>query len=438
MDNFQNGLLKLGTMASNNKYLSTIKDAFQEFMPFTIIGAIGVLWSNVLVNDQTGLGAIFKPVMALEFLNPAFNALNFATISCMTLSITFIIGFTIAEKNKINSMFGGLISLAALLTVTKTSYDVILDGKTIETVSNALFSDSLGSQGLFTGMIVGIITVELFSVLFKVDSLKIKMPDVVPPQIARSFEYLIPGFISLAIISIGGLGCQLLTGYYINDLIFNFIQTPLLSIGGSLPGILTFAFISGLFWAVGLHGDNMISGVFNPIVTTLIVENQDMVLKGLQPTHITNWSWYRIFSCTGGTGMVLSLALAIFLVGKRPENKSIAKLSFVANLFNIGEVETFGLPIVLNPILIIPFILAPICTLILGYVLTSIGFCPIMYLNVPWTMPPFLYGFIASGGNIMGGVSHLLAILLATIIYIPFIKMYEKQQALDEQKQLSQ
>ncbi|WP_294580679.1 hypothetical protein [uncultured Thomasclavelia sp.] len=92
------------------------------------------------------------------------------------------------------------------------------------------------------------------------------------------------------------------------------------------------------------------------------------------------------------------------------------------------------MPIVLNPILIISFILAPIVCVIIGYILTVIGFCPIMYLNVPWTMPPFLYGFIASGGNIMGGICQLIAIVAATIIYIPFVKMYEKQQAIEDNK----
>ncbi len=430
MEKFQNVLMKVGTWASQNKYLSSIKDAFQSFMPFTIIGAIGILWSNVIVNADTGLGAIFSPIMALEFLNPAFNALNFATINCITVAITFLIGAEIAERNGLDRMFCAVLAIGSLLTVTQSSYDFVVDGEVIESITG-VFGTSLGSQGLFTGMIVGIIAVELFNLFFKFDKLKIKLPEAVPPQIARSFEYLIPGFIVMAIISILGLVCQMLTGSYVNDLIFNLIQTPLLSIGGSLPGILCFTLLIGLFWAVGLHGDNMVSGVFSPITTALIVENTEAVQAGLEPTNIVNWSWYRIFSCTGGTGMVLGLALAILIVGHRAENKSIASIGFTANLFNIMEVEAFGLPIVLNPILLVPFIVAPLVCVTLGYVLTAIGLCPIMYLNVPWTMPPFLYGFIASGGNIMGGVCQLIAVAVATIIYIPFIKMYEKQQAIE-------
>ncbi len=430
MEKFQDVLIKFGTWASQNKYLSSIKDAFQNFMPFTIIGAIGILWTNVIVNETTGLGAIFSPIMALQFLNSAFSALNFATISCITVYITFLVGSEIAERNGLARMFGAILALASLLTVTQSSYDFVVDGVVIESITG-IFETSLGSQGLFTGMIIGIVSVELFSLLFKIDKLKIKLPDAVPPQIARSFEYLIPGFIVMTTISILGLACETLTGSYLNDLIFDLIQTPLLNIGGSLPGILCFALLIGLFWSVGLHGDNMVSGVFSPITTALIVENTELVSQGLDPVNIVNYSWYRIFSCTGGTGMVLGLALAILIAGRRAENRSIASIGFSANLFNIMEVEAFGLPIVLNPILLVPFILAPLACVILGYVLTAIGLCPIMYLNVPWTMPPFLYGFIASGGNIMGGVCQMIAVGVATIIYIPFIKMYEKQQAIE-------
>ena len=133
---------------------------------------------------------------------------------------------------------------------------------------------------------------------------------------------------------------------------------------------------------------------------------------------------------------MLALTLAILLAAKRPENKSIGTLALVPNLFNIGEVNMFGVPVVLNPLLIIPFIIAPLVSMTFGYILTTIGFCPVMYIQVPWTMPPFLMGFLASGGNIMGGISQLLAVLLSVAIYFPFIKLYEKQQYQLEQDNL--
>lgn len=432
MEKFQDVLMKIGMVAGQNRYLSAIKNAFQIFVPFTIIGAIGVLWSNVICNANTGLGALIPAVMKLSFLNPAFNALNFATIGCISVAITFLVGGEIGESHKGNKMFNGLLAVIALLTVTQTSLDVALDGEVIQSVSG-IFSGSLGSKGLFTGMIVAIVSIELFNYLFTKEKLKIKLPEQVPSQIAKSFEYLIPAFITLVIVSLVGLFVNLATGLYINDVIFNMIQKPLLSIGGSLPGVLTFMFISLVFWSIGLHGDNMIGGVFTPILTTLAVGNLEAVKAGLEPVNIVNNTFHRAFFATGGTGCMLGLTLAMLIVCKRPENRSIAQLSIVPGLFNIGEVNMFGVPVVLNPILIIPFIIAPLVSVIFGYVVTMIGICPVLYIDLPWTMPPLLIAFLGSGGSIMAVVCQLLGIIISTIIYIPFVKIYEKQQAQLEQ-----
>lgn len=180
MDKFQDVLMKIGIFAGENRYLSAIKNAFQAFVPFTIIGAIGVLWSNVICNDSTGLGAMVPAVMNLSFLNPAFNALNFATIGCISIAITFLVGGEIGKSHNGNTMFCGLLAVISLLTVTQTSMDIKVNGELIQNV-NGIFSASLGSQGLFTGMIIAITSVELFCRLFQLDRLKIKLPDQVPP-----------------------------------------------------------------------------------------------------------------------------------------------------------------------------------------------------------------------------------------------------------------
>lgn len=235
------------------------------------------------------------------------------------------------------------------------------------------------------------------------------------------------------IIALIGLSVNILFKSYINDLIFNLIQKPLLNIGGSLPGVLTFMFISLVFWAIGLHGDNMIGGVFNPILTTLAVQNLDAIKSGLEPVNIVNNTFHRAFFATGGTGCMLGLTLAMLIICKRPENKSIARIAIVPELFNIGEVSMFGVPIVLNPTLIIPFILAPLVTVVFGYILTVLNICPILYIDLPWTMPPLLISFLGSGGNIMAPICQLAGILLSAGIYLPFVKIYEKQQAKLEQ-----
>ena len=433
MEKMQDTLSKVGEWSASNKYLVAIKNAFEKYMPLIIIGAIAVLWTNVIVNDQTGLGALWKPIMNLSFLNPAFNAINFCTMGIIALGITFLVGYELAKNYKFSPSFCGFLSVAAWVSMLNTTQTIVNVEK--ETVSvSGLFSGVLGTDGLFTGMIIAIVTVELFRALYSIDWLKIKLPDQVPEGVARSFEYLLPAFVLLLITSMLSLVIQNVSGGYINDLIFKVIQKPLTYVGGSLPGILCLTLISGLFWSVGLHGDNMIAGVIQPITLTLMLENTTAVEAGKAATNIVNWSFYRTFLATGGTGMVLGLTLAIFLVSKRADNRAIAKVAIIPNLFNIGEINMFGVPVVLNPFLIIPFILAPIVSITFGYIMTYIGFCPVMYVTMPWTMPPFLMGFLAAGGSIMAGITQLIAIALSVFIYIPFVKMYEKNQ-LDQTKQ---
>lgn len=136
----------------------------------------------------------------------------------------------------------------------------------------------------------------------------------------------------------------------------------------------------------------------------------------------------QMFAEWGGSGVTLGLVIAIFIFGKRADNRAIASLSVVPGLFNINETVTFGIPLVLNPILGIPFILAPVACVTLGWALIEMGFCPPVVLEVPWTMPPLLMGFLATGGNFMGAVSQLIAIVLSTVIYIPFVIFYERYQ----------
>lgn len=430
MNRFTEFLFKAGAWADNNKYLKAIKEAFQTFLPFTIFGAIATLWTNVIVNADTGLGALLPFIMKLSFLNPVFNAINFCTIGCISLGIAFLIGAELGKINKDNSFYCGLLAALSLIAVSKTSMTVG-EGDAATAISG-FFSDSLGSNGLFTALIIAILSIELFHLIMKVDALKIKMPEKVPASVSDSFSSLIPGFLVIFAMGLLSFVVQTLTGGYINDLIYNMIQAPLLKLGSSLPGIIVFVLVTVVLWSVGLHGENMTNGVLYPILLALMVENTAAVEAGGAATNIINFCFYRVFLCTGGTGMMLALTIAFMIGAKREENRSVSKIALVSNLFNIGEVGMFGFPVVLNPVLIVPFIVVSLVSVSLGYVLTAVGICPVMYINVPWTMPPFLYGMLGAGGNFMGGVCQLIVLAVATVIYLPFVKIYEKQQAAND------
>ena len=451
MDKMADVLGRAGAWCGQNKYFSAIKNAFQNFMPLTIAGAIGVLWCNVLVNESTGLGLFFKPIMALSFLNPAFQAVNFCTISCITVGITLGIAQEIGVWNMGAERAGyipGLVGLAAWLSVTNTvqgaglisvtskagkSLGTILDlaklpkGATVGSIT-AINGNELGATGLFTGMIIGVLAVELFCFFEKQDALKIKMPEQVPPGVARAFEVLVPATLTLIVTACIGSACYNLTGLYLNDVIKNGIQGPLGAVGATIPGVMIIYLVIMLFWLVGIHGNNMLSAVKEALFTPLALENVEAFNHGETPKNIINMYALQMWGEFGGSGVTIGLVIAIMIFGKREDNKAIASLSLVPGLFNINETVTFGIPMVLNPILGIPFVVAPLITIIIGYVLTVIGFCPVACLTVPWTCPPLIFGFLATGANIMGAVTQAILIAISVVIYTPFLISYEKYQ----------
>ena len=388
MDKMADVLGRAGAWCGQNKYLSAIKNAFQNFMPLTIAGAIGVLWCNVLVNETTGLGMFFKPIMALDFLNPAFQAVNFCTISCITVGITLGIAQEIGVWNMGAERAGyipGLVGLAAWLSVTNTSHGA-------KEAFTGIAGNELGATGLFTGMIIGVLSVELFCFFEKQDALKIKMPEQVPPGVARAFEVLVPATITLIITACIGSACYNLTGLYLNDVIKNGIQGPLGAVGATIPGVMIIYLVIMLFWLVGIHGNNMLSAVKEALFTPLALENVEAFNKGETPKNIINMYALQMWGEFGGSGVTIGLVIAIMIFGKREDNKAIATLSLVPGLFNINETVTFGVPMVLNPILGIPFVVAPLVTII------------------------------------MGAVTQAILIVVSTVIYVPFLISYEKYQ----------
>ena len=244
------------------------------------------------------------------------------------------------------------------------------------------------------------------------------MPDQVPPGVSRAFEVLVPAILTLIITACIGSAYYNITGLYLNDIIKNSIQDSLGSLGATVPGFIILYLVIMLFWLVGIHGNNMVSAVKESIFTPLALENVEKFNRGEKTTNIINMYAIQMWGEIGGSGCTLGLVIAIFIFSNREDNKAIASLSLIPGLFEINETVTFG----------IPFVLTSIVLEIVGYVLTVIGFCPVSCLTVPWTCPSLIFGFLATGANIMGAVTQAILIAISVVIYTPFLISYEKYQ----------
>lgn len=425
-DKLQNVLLSISSKVETNKYLGSIKEAFTMFVPFIIVGSFGSML-NILVSGANGLA---QWIPLLSNLSPAFTAINFVTISCMSLPIAFLIGYKLAEKENLPQLESGLIGLLSYLAVYPNTISTVVEGLKDPVVLNGLGAGVIGAQGLFVSMIMSMVAVKFFGLLTNIDAIKIKMPDSVPTGIARSFNILIPIFIIITAFSVGGCLFNTFTGNYLNVWIYNIIQLPLQALANTTGGILVLALVNQLFWFLGIHGGMVIEGVRGPLSAAGLAENISAVQAGGVATNILTRGFWTSFVVVGGGGITLSLLIAIFIFSKREDHKSIAKFSLIPGICGINEPVVFGLPLVLNPIFAIPFILNSVIAAFIAVVATNIGFLTCGVLDCPPGLPVFVTGFISYG--IHGIIVQAIILIVTFIIWVPFVLMSNKQAKLEQ------
>jgi len=346
----------------------------------------------------------------------------------MAISIVILLAFKVAESYDNHDTVVMLVSLASYISLVTTSVTATAaeSGETV-TITNVLARQYTNAQGLFVGMVIAIVSAMLYVKMVQSGKLKISMPDSVPPNVARSFEVLFPATLAVLIVSGFGVLFNALFHMTLFDAITTFIQAPLKNILTGLPGFMFMMGCTVLLWWFGIHGTQTLKGVYEAVLLQAFAENEAAYLAGEVPPNIINTPFMSVFGTVTGAGITGGLLIAILLFSKRDDYRSIAKLAIPCAIFNINEPVTFGLPIVMNPVLGIPFILSPIVSVGIGYFLTKIGFCAPMVVNAPWTTPPGVMAFLASGGNFGAAISQIIVILVAFAIYVPFVLISNKQ-----------
>lgn len=424
-------LTNVAQKVNEYKYIEVIKNAFYKFLPIIIAGAFGTLISNMIFGTTSGLASI-EMFSFLEKLKPIADAVSYASLNFMTIGLAFLIGSELGKINKVDYTFSGLLAVLSYITVIPTSFQTMVDDEAIQ-VTNAISRDYTDASGLFLGMIIAILSVELYSWLVKQDKLQINLPGNVPPNVSASFSALFPAVITLATTATFGFIVEAIFGMNLYDLVYSLVQQPLSNIVSGLPGVLTLMLVSQVFWVIGIHGNQIIKPIREPILLAAIAENTAAFEAGEEIPNIINMPFWDIYMSIGGSGVTIGLIFAIFLVSKRAEYSTISRISLAPGLFNINETMTFGLPIVLNPILAIPFIITPLITGTIGYFATVLEFAGPAVVMIPWTTPPILSAYIATAGSVGAVVTQLLCILVATLIYLPFVKAANAAPDLSEE-----
>ena len=412
IDNLAEKLTPLAGKLGSNRYLAVLRDAFMLSFPLTMFGSIVVVLNNLPFwsDDLKGtLGGLFG------------NGQN-ATMSIMTIFVTFGIGYYLTRSYDEDGVFGGAVSLASYLILTPFNFTTAEGAE----VSGALSLDRLGAKGMFIGMLAAFIAAEIYVRITK-KGIVIKMPEGVPDAVARSFASLIPAISTLTVFLLLN---ALVSGVFttnLHDVIYTVIQKPLVGLGSGLPATLLSLFFVQILWFFGLHGQIIVNSVMDPIWNTLALENLDAFKAGEALPHIITKPFMETFTVgLGGSGMTLMVVILMAFVMKSRQMKDIGRLAIGPGLFNVNEPVIFGLPIVLNASILIPWVLTPLIVTTINYFSMASGLVPAPTgVTVPWTVPLFFSGMMATN-SLMGGLLQLIDVAIVGVMWYPFLKVVDK------------
>lgn len=414
-------LLPIADVVQSNKYLDAVRLSFIALMPFLIVGSTFLLLASFPIpHYEEFLGNLIGP----DNIGKLYYVFD-VTYNLMALLIVIMIGVTMAEKLKLGHSAILLPVVSFMLLVPST---IMLDDGSA--VGGAFALHYFDATSMFVAIIVGISTVVMFDILDK-KKFTIKLPENVPPEVFKSFSALIPAFTILIFWLVVKIGFEMTTYQTFVDFVNTILQKPLLALGNTLPAQMLSELLISTFWFLGLHGDSIVSSVMGPVWQALSAENLAATQAGLEPVNLISQQFRDVFLIAGGTGFTLSLLLAIFVGAKSKTLRSVAKISAPAALFNINEPIIFGLPIVLNPIMAIPFIITPLVLCVITYFAMATGLVPPTNgVAIPWTTPIFISGFLTTG--IQGVILQAVNLAVAFAIYFPFIKVLDKQYLEEE------
>ncbi|GEK36280.1 MULTISPECIES: PTS cellobiose transporter subunit IIC [Enterococcus] len=432
MQKFLNWLEKvltpLAKVIGENKYLVAIRDGFLLSTPLLIVGSVFLLIANFpLPQWNEWMSALLGDNWEAMMSVPAS-----ASFDVMTILAVVGIAYSLGKQFHVDAMQSGIIALVSFFILTPYQTLFTPEGSTTVYEVTSLPLKWMGSSGLFLGMIVALISTRLFVAMVR-KGWTIKMPDGVPPTVVKSFEALIPSFVVVTMMFLVNWLVSLTSYGNLQDVIFTFLQTPLLSLGNTLGAMIIAYLFLHFFWFFGINGSSVVGAVFNPVLRALSVENLQAFKDGHEIPNIITGQFQDMFATFGGAGSTLSLIVVMVLFCKSQRIKKLSQLSLIPGIFGINEPVIFGLPIVLNPILLVPFALVPTINIIIAYFSMNIGLVP--YTNgiqLPWTTPPIISGFLVSGWQ--GAVLQGLLFVLGMAIYYPFIKVMDVQYLREEVK----
>lgn len=404
----------------NMRGIIALKDGMLAILPLTVVGSIFLIMGQLPFE---GLNQAIAGVFGAEWTEPFMQVYN-GTFAIMGLISCFSIGYSYAKNSGVEPLPAGVLSLSAFFILLRSSYIP----KQGEAIGDAITKVWFGGQGIIGAIIIGLVVGAIYT-LFVQRHIVIKMPEQVPQAISKQFEAMIPAFVIFLLSMIVYLISKLVTagGTFI-EMIYDVLQVPLQGLTGSLYGAIGIAFFISFLWWFGVHGQSVVNGVVTALLLSNLDANKALLAAGNlsveDGAHIVTQQFLDSFLIMSGSGITFGIVVAMLFAAKSKQYKALGKVAAFPALFNVNEPVVFGFPIVMNPVMFVPFLVVPILAALIVYSAIALGFmAPFAGVTLPWSTPAIISGFMVAGWQ--GAVVQLLILLVSTLVYFPFFKVQD-------------
>lgn len=410
----------------NTKGVQAIKDGIVYSMPLLIVGSFFLILSDfpveAVVNwlEATGIK---------EVLNQAYGA----TFNISAMIAVIGISYNYVKSEGQEPLSGAIVALGTFLLLMPSSVET----ESGEIVTGVINKTWTAGQGMVGAIIIGLLVGWGYSWFLK-KNIRIKMPAGVPAGVSNAFSALIPAVAIIIIATVLHGIFSMGFGTTVMEAIYEVIQTPMQGMTDSLGGAIIMCFMGPFLWLFGVHGSTVVGGIMTGILTANSLENQAIIDSGLELTlenggHIVTQQFYDQFINVTGAGLTIGMVVFMFFFAKSKQLKTLGRLEMVPALFNINEPILFGIPVVMNPMLAVPFIAMPVIACVIQYFALYTGICPLYgATQVPWTCPPIISGFLVGGWR--SALLQLVIFIISFFVYLPFIRRVDKMNLKTEKE----
>ncbi len=403
-------LLPIAAKLEENPQLAAVRRGMMTLVPVTLVGSIPTIFSQL--PNIPGMPQWF--VDATTFLGQVTQPMNFATMGCLALYVAAFVGYYYSQQRKVWDI-GAIVTSICAFIIMATLYDP---------ETGATITSYYGGTGIFTALVFGLISVEILHIFRNKLHFTINLGDGVPTPILRSFENLWPILFSILILIVFKYGVESVTGVAMVQLVEK-LFSPLTASVNTLGGMLLILFIQQLLWWFGIHG----YAVMAPIWMAVAFANVDInaaIVAGESTEAVRVLTPNFMWDMAGTTGSGICGALCILmLLSKSKRFKSIGRLSIIPEFFGIGESVLFGLPVILNPIMFIPWLLSTPIAAAIGWIAIESGFMSPFVLVGPYIPLPFGAWIACMDWKYLIVWAAIIAV--SVLLYYPFFKIAEKR-----------